>query len=78
MLIEQVTAYFALIDKKVGGTFYTQQYWKETGLKSRYGVTGGLEEYPFGPNWQRHYLRNTTFSERYFEAAFSIKVARNS
>ena len=75
MLIDQVAAYFALIDKKVGGIFYTQQYWKETGLQSKYGVIGGLEDYPFGADWHRHYLRNSTFSERYFETALSINRA---
>jgi len=62
----------SLIDHKVKRVFYTQQYWEEPDLETRYGVVGGLTDYQFPPHWRRHYLRNSTFSERYFEAAFSI------
>jgi hypothetical protein len=72
----QVGGYLLLIDKKVRGVFFTQQYWAHPHLKSAYGVIGGFDEYEFPLQWKRCYLRNASFSERYFEAAFRVNQAR--
>lgn len=68
----QVNSYLKIIDKKVKGIFYSQQYWQNKELKKNYNVVGEINEYNYPKNWKKRFLRNSTFSERYFEAAFLI------
>lgn len=72
MTKEQVMNYFSIIDRKVKGIFYTQQYWVHHDLHAKYEVINGFPDYPIPSNWSKLYVRTPTFSERYFEAAFSI------
>jgi hypothetical protein len=72
MKLSQVRAYFDLIDRKVAGTFYTQQYVVVSDAQRPYNAISGLEEYPFKSSWMEHFKRNVTFSERFFEACFGV------
>ncbi len=69
MTVDQVGAYFALIDKKLNGILYTQQVWQ---TPSVFNVVSGFDDYPWPSRWQRLFARHTTFSDRYFEAAFRV------
>jgi len=74
MKLSQVKAYFDLIDRKVSGLFYTQQYVVVSDAQRAYGAIAGVEEYPFKPTWTEHFNRYATFSERFFEACFGVGV----
>jgi putative sugar O-methyltransferase len=71
MTQRQVEEYFAVVDRKVKGTFYTLQLW-ESGTHKMHDVISGFSRYPFYPNWMRHYVRNAAWSDLYFEAAFAV------
>lgn len=72
MSLEQVKQYFEIIDRKVEGPLYLQQYWRgrEVGLTGH--EISGFDSYPFLSHWKRCYVRNTSFSNLYFEAAYII------
>jgi putative sugar O-methyltransferase len=72
MKLSQVRAYFDLIDRKVAGTFYSQQYVVVSDAQRPYNAISGLEEYPFKTSWTEHFKRHVTFSERFFEACFGV------
>ena len=72
MKLSQVRAYFDLIDRKVAGTFYTQQYIVVSDAQRPYNAITGLEQYPFKSTWTECFKRHTTFSERFFEASFGV------
>ncbi|HEV2972658.1 MAG TPA: putative sugar O-methyltransferase [Pirellulales bacterium] len=72
MKLAQVRTYFDLIDRKVSGIFYTQQYVVVSDAQRPYNAIGGLEQYPFKSQWTEHFKRYTTFSERFFEAGFGV------
>jgi putative sugar O-methyltransferase len=74
MKLSQVRAYFDLIDRKVSGTFYTQQYVVVSDAQRPYNAISGLEEYPFKTTWRERFNRHVTFSERFFEACFDINT----
>jgi putative sugar O-methyltransferase len=68
----QVDQYFEVIDQKVHGTFYTQQLWDSQTHNNMRDVISGFGSYPFRAHWSRHYARNTSWSDLYFEAAYSV------
>ncbi|HEV3417171.1 MAG TPA: putative sugar O-methyltransferase [Pirellulales bacterium] len=72
MKLSQVRTYFDLIDRKVSGIFYTQQYVVVSDAQRPYNAIGGLDQYPIKPAWAERFKRYTTFSERFFEAGFGI------
>jgi putative sugar O-methyltransferase len=72
MTKSQVDKYLDIIDQKVNGTLFIQQYYSHPDLNRLFGTIKGLEEYNFNPSWEKIYIRNSIFSERYFEAAFNI------
>jgi putative sugar O-methyltransferase len=72
MKLSQVRTYFDLINQKVSGTFYMQQYVVVSDAQRPYNAITGLEQYPFKPTWTENFKRHTTFSERFFEACFGI------
>ena len=72
MKLSQVRTYFEMIDRKVAGTFYTQQYVVVSDAQRPYNAIAGLEQYPFKPTWSEDFKRHTTFSERFFEASFGV------
>jgi putative sugar O-methyltransferase len=72
MKLSQIRTYFDLIDRKVTGTFYTQQYVVVSDAQRPYNAISGLDEYPFKASWTEHFKRPVTFSERFFEACFGV------
>jgi putative sugar O-methyltransferase len=72
MTFTQVEQYFRIIDRKLSGTLYTQQLWKTNVHTWKLGEIRGLEDMPFPGHWTQRYVRNTTWSDLYFEAAYSI------
>ena len=66
----QVGRYFDIVDRVLCGTFYTQQLW--TSKTHAYGVgeIAGFEDYPFKHAWEKQFVRNTTWSDLYFETVF--------
>lgn len=65
----QVNEYFEVIDKKVKGVFFCQQLRSAQTHSFQLGEIAALEQYPFRSAWERRYLRNSTFSDLYFETA---------
>jgi putative sugar O-methyltransferase len=72
MKLSQVRTYFELIDRKVSGVFYLQEYVIVSDAQRPYNAIGGLEQYPFKTQWKSHYVRHVTFSERFFEGCFDV------
>lgn len=70
MTHEQVNNYFALIDKKCRGLFYTKQYYESDNPKDE--VTIDLKDYPFYKNWKKLFLKTSTIHQLNFEALFKI------
>jgi putative sugar O-methyltransferase len=68
----QVKKYLQIIDMKVEGMVYVQEYWKHARLHRKYNTISDIKKYSFPRKWHKLFLRNTSFSERYFEALFSI------
>jgi putative sugar O-methyltransferase len=78
MKLSQVRTYFDIIDRKVAGTFYTQQYVVVSDAQRPYNAIAGLEQYPFKASWSEDFNRHTTFSERFFEACFGVNRSQAS
>ncbi len=76
MKLSQVMAYFDLIDRKVSGVFYTQQYVVVSDAQRPYNAIAGLEQYPFKPHWSECFKRYATFSERFFESCHGVDARR--
>jgi hypothetical protein len=72
MILPQIEMYCQVVDRKVRGTFYTLQLWKAETHGFNLGGIPGFEDYPFHPDWHRWYVRNASWSDLYFEAAYSI------
>lgn len=77
MKLSQVRSYFDLIDRKVSGLFYTQQYVVVSDAQRPFNAIAGIEEYPFKATWTEHFKRSTTFSERFFEACLGVCAAHS-
>lgn len=73
MTLAQVEGYFDLADRMVSGVLFLQDYWAHPQLAAKHGVIAKFEQYPFCPSWRRNWVRNATFSERYFEAAYTSR-----
>ncbi len=72
MKLSQVRSYFDLINRKVSGLFYTQQYVVISDAQRQYNAIAGIEQYPFKTQWTENFKRFATFSERFFEACYGI------
>jgi putative sugar O-methyltransferase len=68
----QIQKYFALIDSKVKGLLYLQEYWKFPAYKDKFDLVAGYDDYPFLSHWQNLYTRNIFFSDLYFESVFNM------
>ncbi len=67
----QVNAYLKLINRKLKGVFYTSQYWQPPRIAKKYDAIEGYNSYRFPVTWKRKYLRNISYSERYFETGYT-------
>lgn len=72
MTFVQVNEYFNLIDLKVRGHFFTQQLKQAQTHGYNLSEINGLTDYPFRPNWKSIFLRDSFFSDLYFETAYKI------
>lgn len=72
MTKQQISSYFEIIDAKVNGLLYLQQYWKYPAYKDKFNLVSGYEDYPFLPHWKEICKRDITFSDLYFEAIFAV------
>ena len=66
----QVGSYFDIIERVLRGTLYTQQLWSAHTHAYEVGEIGGFDDYPFKAHWTQKFVRNTTWSNLYFEAAY--------
>jgi len=73
MTPEQVDQYFDIIDSKVNGILYIQEYWSGLQMGHTKREISGYQSYPFRPHWKCNYVRNVSFSSTYFEAAFTLR-----
>lgn len=73
MTREQVNQYFDIIDHKVSGILYIQEYYDGSKMGHTDREISGLQYYPFRQHWKRLYVRNVSFSDQYFEAAVAIR-----
>jgi putative sugar O-methyltransferase len=72
MPLEQVDAYFDLIDAKVAGVFFTQQVRSARTHNLELGEIEGLSDYPFRARWSQLFTRSPAWSDLYFETARAI------
>jgi len=72
MTQEQVDQYFDVIDRTVSRALYVQQYWNGLRMGHRGREIIGYEYYPFRQHWQCRYIRDVSFSNLYFEGAYTI------
>ncbi len=75
----QVSSYFDIIDYVLKGTLFTQQLWNSNTHGYDVGEISMYEDYPFKENWSQEYLRNTAWSDLYFETALrrNAKIISN-
>ena len=72
MTVEQIDLYFGAIDRKLNGMLYTLQLWNTETHAYELGEVSGYDEFPFRPHWKSHYVRNTSWSDLYFETMLSV------
>jgi len=72
MTYKQVAEYFAIIDRKVGGVFFTQQLKNSQTHSYNLGEIKSADDYPFREDWTKLFYRDATFSDLYFETAYFI------
>jgi putative sugar O-methyltransferase len=70
MTRDQVSEYFAVIDRILRGVFYTLQLRSSATHRLHLGEISGLADYSFPPAWTRELLRSPSWSDLYFEAVF--------
>lgn len=70
MRMDQITYYFAEIDRLVSGHFYTKQ-WKGSYIPQE-NVTIRQEDYPVLPDWCPLYSRSCAVQTPFFEALYQI------
>ena len=70
MKIEQINAYFNLIDKLTRGLFYSKQWWVSRNPVD--GITVTPKDYPIPQNWTQLYLREAKVQTYFFEAMYSL------
>ncbi len=70
MKIEQINAYFKLIEKLTRGFFYTKQWWVSHNPTD--GITITSKDYPIPTNWKQLYLRKAKVQTHFFEAMYEL------
>lgn len=70
MTIDQIHAYFKLIDKLTKGFFYSKQWWISQNAAD--GIAIKPEDYPVPASWKQLYLRGTKVQTFFFEAMYSL------
>jgi hypothetical protein len=70
MKIDQIHAYFKLIDRLTHGFFYSKQWWVSHNPADEITITP--KEYPVPHNWKQLYLRAANVQTYFFEAMYAI------
>ncbi len=70
MKIDQINAYFKLIEKLTRGYFYTKQWWVSHNPAD--GITITPKDYPVPANWKQLYLRKAKVQTYFFEAMYDL------
>ena len=70
MRLDQIQAYFDLIDRLVSGFFYSKQ-WKVS-RNPEDGIVVRMEDYPVPAHWRELYRRESKVQVHFFEALYSI------
>jgi putative sugar O-methyltransferase len=70
MKIDQIHAYFRLIDKLTKGFFYSKQWWVSNNPAD--GITITPKDYPVPTKWKQLYLRAAKVQTYFFEAMDTI------
>jgi putative sugar O-methyltransferase len=70
MKVDQINAYFQLIDRLTRGFFYTKQWLVSHNPAD--GITIGAHDYPVPPDWQQLYFRKAKVQTLFFEAMYKI------
>ena len=70
MRMDQIHAYFKLIEKLTRGYFYTKQWWVSHNPAD--GITITPKDYPVPANWNQLYLRKAKVQAYFFEAMYAL------
>jgi len=70
MKMDQIHAYFKLIDRLTKGYFYTKQWWVSRNPADGIAITH--QDYPVPQNWRQLYLREAKVQTYFFEAMYAI------
>ena len=70
MKIDQIHAYFKLIDKLTKGFFYSKQWWVSQNPAD--GITITPKDYPVPTKWKQLYLRKAKVQTYFFEAMYML------
>ncbi|HXG08247.1 MAG TPA: putative sugar O-methyltransferase [Gemmataceae bacterium] len=68
----QVEVYLREADRTTRGAFYCQEFWRPGRHRYKDIVIGSHGEYAFPSHWDRVFLRNACFSERFFETGYRL------
>ena len=74
MRINQIHAYFKLIDKLTKGFFYSKQWWVSHNEAD--GITITTKDYPVPAHWKQLYLREAKVQTYFFEAMYYLNNTR--
>ncbi len=70
MKMDQIHAYFKLIDKLTKGFFYSKQWWVSHNPADEITITP--KDYPVPQNWRQLYLRTAKVQTYFFEAMYAL------
>ncbi len=70
MKMDQIHAYFKLIEKLTKGLFYTKQWWVSHNAAD--GITITPKDYPVPTHWKKLYLREAKVQTYFFEAMYYL------
>lgn len=73
MLVEQIRAYFVLIDHLARGHFYSKQWFDSDNPHDQIHVRH--DDYPVPPNWRQLYHRQAKVQVSFFEAMYALNLS---
>lgn len=73
MTMEQISAYFGLIDRLTKGYFYSKQWFVSENEHD--GICVKKDDYPILGNWRELYLRPARVQTHFFEAMYAVQPA---
>jgi len=76
MTMEQIRAYFGLIDRLTKGYFYSKQWF--VSQNEHDGICVKKEDYPILENWRQLYLRAARVQTHFFESMYAVESGGGS